>query len=146
MPIPANMQQSTTKTPWLPGLALAAMLLGLAGCGLGDPKGYSDVTASQLHAQMQQGDASGSPLMIVDVRTPQEYRSGHIRGALLLPVNMLEEHLSEVPRNRAVYVYCQAGARSARAASLLVRHGYTRINNLQGGIAAWQRAGYKVVK
>jgi phage shock protein E len=139
------MQKTMQKKRWLPGLALAALLSTMAGCGAaGTAQDYSNVTVAELHTRMLQTGAS--PFLLVDVRTPAEYGAGHIRGALLLPVDTLAGRLAEIPKDRPVYVYCQAGARSSRAASLLTKHGYTQINNVQGGIAAWQQAGFEVVR
>ena len=77
--------------------------------------------------------------VLLDMRTPQEYRSGHIPGSRNLPLPQLDEEIPfEVPEdNTAVYVYCQSGARSRQAAALLRHMGYTNIHNL-GGIAAFR--------
>lgn len=82
---------------------------------------------------------------IIDVRAADEFASGHIEGALHLPLGRLEEHLDEIPRDRPLVVQCQAGARSAIAASLLAAHGMEKVRNLVGGIAAWRDAGLPVV-
>lgn len=144
---PLTMHKAAQKKQWLQGLALATLLSMITGCGAaGTAQDYNNVTVTELHARMLQTGASQVSFLLVDVRTPAEYEAGHIRGALLLPVDSLAEHLAEIPKDRPVYVYCQAGARSSRAALLLTKYGYTRINNLQGGIAAWQQAGFEVIK
>ena len=82
--------------------------------------------------------------MLLDVRTPEEYAEGHIKGAVLIPVQQLQQRISEVPKDKQVYVYCRSGVRSVRAAKMLVNAGFTRIENVQGGFMAWKEAGYPV--
>jgi len=79
-----------------------------------------------------------SEIILLDVRTPSEYESGHIEGAVLLPLDNITEEASEViPDNEKIYyVYCRSGNRSATAAQLLVDMGYKNIYDL-GGIIDW---------
>jgi len=76
--------------------------------------------------------------VLVDVRTPQEYREGHIPGSQNVPLQQLDS-MDEVADNpdTALYVYCHSGARSRQAAAMLQRMGYTNVHNI-GGIAAYQ--------
>ena len=75
---------------------------------------------------------------LVDVRSPGEFSSGHINGAMNIPIDRLAERPGQL-KNKAkpVVVYCASGARSARAKSLLEREGYTSVNNL-GPMRRWQ--------
>lgn len=57
--------------------------------------------------------------VLLDVRTPEEFRAGHIAGAINIPVDALAARTSELPRDRPVVVYCRSGKRSARAAAML---------------------------
>lgn len=79
-----------------------------------------------------------SEIIVLDVRTPSEYESGHIEGAVLLPLDKLTEKASEVipDYEKIYYVYCRSGNRSATAAQLLVDLGYKNIYDL-GGISDW---------
>ena len=121
--------------------------MGMA-CGVGEQTadGYENAPIAHAHQHWQQGEDSPIPFMMLDVRTPEEYKQGHIQGAKLIPVQALAEHLAEVPKNKRVYVYCHSGKRSARASKLLAKHGFTNIENVMGGIEAWKQAGYPVVK
>ena len=76
--------------------------------------------------------------VLVDVRTPREYRDGHIPGSKNVPLQSLET-IEGVAENRdtPVFVYCQSGARSRQAAMLLGGMGYRNVKNI-GGIAAWK--------
>ncbi len=128
-------------------LAVALPILA-AACGMGEqtPEGYENASVQHVYQHWKQGDASPIPFVVLDVRTVEEYRQGHIQGATLIPVQILESRLASVPKDRQVYVYCHSGVRSARAAALLARHGFTRVENMSGGIEAWKQAGYPVVK
>jgi len=86
---------------------------------------------------------SGAAHLLLDVRTPEEFASGHIAGAVNIPLDTLESRMSEVPKDQPVVVYCRSGNRSAQAADLLEEAGYSNIRDL-GGITAWTAAGYAV--
>lgn len=70
--------------------------------------------------------------MIVDVRTPEEFRSGAYPGAKNIPVQELSGRLSEIPKDKSVVVYCRSGSRSAKATQILKQAGYDVANG--GGI------------
>ena len=80
-------------------------------------------------------NAAGAVLL--DVRTTQEYRDGHIPGSQNVPLQQLD-NVEEVDENKetALYVYCHSGMRSRQAVSLLQAMGYTNVHNI-GGIAAY---------
>lgn len=76
--------------------------------------------------------------VLVDVRTPQEYRAGHIPGSRNVPLQDIGGAAARLgPRDTPLFLYCLSGARSAQAAGALRRMGYTNITNI-GGIAAWK--------
>ena len=78
-----------------------------------------------------------SGAVLLDVRTPEEYRSGHIPGSKNISLQTIDR-VGSVAENKdtALYVYCQSGARSRQAAGVLKQMGYTNVNNI-GGIAAY---------
>jgi rhodanese-related sulfurtransferase len=74
---------------------------------------------------------------LIDVRTPEEYRQGHIPGSRNVPVDRIDEIVKAVPdRDAKLFVYCLSGSRSAYACDFLVRMGYVNVTNI-GGIAQW---------
>lgn len=81
--------------------------------------------------------------LLIDVRTPEEFASGFIAGAVNIPVEELSQRLSEVPQDEAVVVYCHSGNRSHQAAQILEGAGYSQVYDL-GGISQWQAAGMPV--
>jgi len=78
------------------------------------------------------------------VRSANEWAGGHIPGAQHVPLGHLADRCHTIPAAETVVVQCQAGARSAIAASLLERLGFSNVTNLTGGFAAWTAAGLPV--
>ena len=76
--------------------------------------------------------------VLLDVRTPQEYREGHIPGSKNVPLQTIDNVTSIVEnKDTALFVYCYSGARSRQATAMLQQMGYTNVQNI-GGIAAYQ--------
>jgi rhodanese-related sulfurtransferase len=82
--------------------------------------------------------------LILDVRTEEEYVTGYLEGAILLPVQELEDRLDELPADKPIIVYCRSGSRSRRAAEILVANGFTMVYDM-GGISDWIAEGYPVI-
>jgi rhodanese-related sulfurtransferase len=97
----------------------------------------------------QCGDASSDRryLMILDVRTAQEYRFGHLSGSVNLDFRSASfaDELARLDRSKPYLVYCRTGVRSGRATALMKSLGFREIYDLAGGIAGWQREGYEIV-
>lgn len=75
--------------------------------------------------------------VVVDVRTPEEYRAGHIPGSVNVPLDRLEGVRTVADKTTPLYVYCRSGARSASAAGVLRRSGYEKVTDM-GGILSWK--------
>lgn len=90
-----------------------------------------DVTAADAHRLVEHG------ALLLDVRTPEEFRAGHIEGAINIPVQVLEQRMAELgAHERDIVVYCRSGNRSGRAKQMLHAAGYTSIHDL-GPMSAW---------
>lgn len=74
----------------------------------------------------------------VDVRTPAEYKGNHVKEFTNIPLNDLGKRIGELDKDKETYVICQSGMRSARAASMLKKQGFTNIYNVKGGMSTWQ--------
>lgn len=82
---------------------------------------------------------------LLDVRTPQEFvQDGRIAQSTLIPLQELEQRLSELPTDKPVVCICRSGNRSAAACDLLRSRGFEAIN-VAGGMRAWAAAGYPMV-
>lgn len=101
--------------------------------------GYIDITAEDAKERLD----SGEEIILLDVRTPEEYETSHIENSILIPVDELKEEAPEVLKNKdiPIFVYCRSGNRSVTASNILVELGYTNVYNL-GGINDWP---YEVV-
>ncbi len=86
---------------------------------------------------------SNTPYLLVDVRTADEFATGHIHGAVNIPLDTLETQLNGIPQTQPVVLYCHSGNRSGKAAQLLSNAGYKQIYDL-GGINAWTEQGYPI--
>ena len=91
-------------------------------------------------ADLAQELSSDRPPLVLDVRTPREWREKHLADSTNIPLNRLRESLAQVPRDRPVVVHCASGYRSSIAASLLKLEGVVMVTDLVGGISAWQAA------
>ena len=80
---------------------------------------------------------------MLDVRTPQEWESGHVPGAKYVFLPELEKKLGKLKKDKPVAVYCDSGYRASIAASLLQRNGFTQVRNVPGSWKAWKAAGLK---
>jgi rhodanese-related sulfurtransferase len=133
----------------------AAMRLGRIGFdqvvgylqgGLHSVQSRPDLTISterlsaQVAAERLAAAAPGHEPVIVDVRTAGERQQKRIPGSVGIPLNHLVERLQELPADRQILVHCAGGYRSSIAASLLQRHGFKRVGEIAGGIAAWDAA------
>lgn len=88
------------------------------------------------------GDAR---VFVLDVRQPAEWRHGRIRGSHNVPLLQLKSLLATLPRDKTIVTVCASGHRSAYAARTLQRAGW-EVENLEGGMHAWTRAGLSVEK
>lgn len=84
-------------------------------------------------------------VLLIDVRTPAEYRAGHIAGAVNRPLNDLGRHMAEIPPEREVVLYCSTGFRSAMGVMALQLEGSHRVHGFPPGIKGWKEAGEPVV-
>ena len=99
------------------------------------PATRSDVSARELADALARGD----DVLIVDVREPFELAIARFPGALHVPLGTLPARAQELPATRTLVLACHKGTRSQRALELLRERGFTRLQNLTGGIDAWSR-------
>lgn len=134
---------------------LALVVLGLIGglnaCSARQPTVLAPkpaavttkIKAKITPAEYQARFGAHADHILIDVRTPEEFASGHIPGAVNISVDELAQRLNEIPQDKPVVLYCRSGNRSNQAAQILERAGYTQIYDL-GGIITWVQQGYPV--
>ena len=85
---------------------------------------------------------------IVDVRTPAEYSSGHIEGAINIDFfsDDFLEQIGQLDKSETLFVYCKSGNRSSKAAQKILGLGFKEVVDLQGGIKNWSESNQKIVK
>jgi len=80
----------------------------------------------------------------VDVRSEDEFKSGHVPGATCVPLDRIEGGTAELPKDKLVILSCQSGKRSARAHAILSAKGYNNLVEMEGGFSAWAASGMPV--
>jgi rhodanese-related sulfurtransferase len=88
---------------------------------------------------------SGS-VRVLDVREDHEYRSGHVPGAVHVPLKRLPDRLSKLKKDKPYAVICQSGSRSQRATGILLDGGFEGTVSVRGGTGAWSRSGRPIVR
>lgn len=117
--------------------------IALTGCNISNNidnnTEYKKINAEEAKAMIDRED-----VIILDVRTQEEYDSGHIENAVLLPVTEIADKAEEIlpDKDAKILIYCRSGNRSATASKDLIRMGYTNVYDF-GGINSWP---YGIVK
>jgi len=106
-----------------------------------------DEQVNQLHSSALHSVLKNDRVTLIDVRTRSEYANGHIEDAGQLNYYALDfrKKLLLLPRDKPVYLYCNTGYRSQRAAEILVKNGYENVYNLERGIMEWELLDLAVV-
>ncbi len=124
-------------------LLLVALTSGLALLWPVIAKGGGGLTPTEAVLWMNREKA-----MVIDVCEPGEFAAGHVTGARNVPLAQLETQLPQVVKNKStpIILACQSGMRSGRAVALARKLGYEKVQNLTGGLRAWQDAQMPVEK
>jgi NADPH-dependent 2,4-dienoyl-CoA reductase/sulfur reductase-like enzyme/peroxiredoxin family protein/rhodanese-related sulfurtransferase/TusA-related sulfurtransferase len=85
-------------------------------------------------------DADLSKVTLVDVRTPDEFALGALKGAVNIPLDDMRERMREIPKDKPVYLYCGVGLRGYLASNILLQNGYKEVKNLIGGLKLYKAA------
>ena len=116
---------------WRTLLATACLLVGAANA--------AETAAISQDALLKRLDAKDASLVVLDVRTPEEFAQGHVPGAINIPYTHLPARISELPSaaDKDIVVYCTVGVRAERAASRLKENGFKRLLHLDGDMNKW---------
>lgn len=137
-------REKRSHFPWLVVGSVGAVTLVIVGILIitrmkSSDQPASDVTAAEAFQKYQQGT------FILDVRTQEEWNQFHIPNSTNIPLDQLQNRLSELPRDKDIVVVCKTGHRSQDGKTILQQAGFTRITCLSGGLQAWNAAGYQIV-
>lgn len=92
-------------------------------------------------------DQSSEPLVLLDVRTVEEFESGHIRNSINIPHEILLSNIDLVSEynDEQLVVYCRSGKRASLVIEVLKKHGFTNVVDIEGDILAWSQSNYPLV-
>jgi rhodanese-related sulfurtransferase len=121
----------------------AACLVFVASVALAGDPDVRPISQDAFLAMPKQG--ADAPF-VLDVRSADEYVSGHVPGATNIPHDEVAARLAEVPKDRPVVLYCRSGRRSGLAAEVLAGQGYRQLRLLEGDMPAWIEKGRPVEK
>lgn len=124
------------------------IVLLLAACGGGEAETAVSVDINALPDTVDVSTIAAikdqEGVWVLDVREQSEYDEGHIPGVTLIPMGEVPNRLSEIPTDQQVIVTCRSGNRSGQITEYLREQGFTNVHNMEGGILAWQAAGFEV--
>jgi rhodanese-related sulfurtransferase len=130
-------------------LAVIAVFLALSACGgtAVEPLTYKNVSPTEA-ATLIENNAGNMDFVILDVRTPGEYVTGHIENSFNIDFEAaaFRDDVKALDTDKTYLVYCRSGRRSAEASAAMIELGFTDVTNMTGGISEWQAAGLPVVK
>ena len=115
------------------------------GCtSMGKNQTGTETVYKKISAQEAKAIIESENVIILDVRTQEEYNEGHIENSVLLPVNDISAKAEEIltDKDAKILVYCRSGNRSATASKQLIKMGYTNVYDF-GGINSWP---YEIIK
>lgn len=124
------------------GIIIVCLSL-LGACQAKENASLVDLGAKEFSEKLK---AEKDSALLVDVRTPEEFASGHLAGALSIDFNGpgFAESVAKLPKDKHVYLYCRSGRRSKAAMPIFLKAGYKSVFNLTPGILGWESAGLPV--
>ncbi|MBL7994930.1 rhodanese-like domain-containing protein [bacterium] len=118
------------------------LIFSSLGCAQ-QPPGYSTISAGEF-AEMLPKDSG----IVLDVRTPGEYKNGHVAQSVLIDIMQadFEDKIKKLDKEKSYYIYCRSGNRSSKASSMMIKLGFKRVFNVKDGIDNILRSGVPVSK
>lgn len=117
-------------------IAVFIVFLGLFSLAQAQEKPVATLLGPQEYSQLLHDDQ----VQLIDVRTPEEFKEGHVDGAVNIDFlsEDFSEKMSELDKDKPVLIYCRSGNRSGKAAVILKADGFKDITDLKGGYMAWE--------
>jgi len=130
-------------------LISAVLIAVVASCGL---QSTTDIPINNVDVNTARDLVTQNKTVIVlDVRTPEEYAIGHIEGALNINIAEADfsKRVSKLDRDKTYIIHCSANVkngRSAKSLEIMSSFGFDKLLNMEGGIIAWEQSGYPLVR
>ncbi|MEY4322811.1 MAG: hypothetical protein RL410_592 [Actinomycetota bacterium] len=102
------------------------------------------MTVAELKARIDAGEIDNGTLTVLDVREIREFHTGHVPGAINIPMALIPLRVHELRRSSEIAVICEAGGRSSQSAAWLEQNGYSAAS-VTGGTGYWRSSGYDIV-
>jgi phage shock protein E len=121
---------------------LLALSFGFAACNRSSNAAVRDVSEKDVLGMSEKGEGP----VLVDVRSATEYASGHVPGAINIPVSEVADRLTDLTphKGQGVVLYCEQGGRALRAATVLLSAGFPDVRHLKGDMSGWRAAGLPI--
>lgn len=120
----------------------------IVGLTLFNCKQSSAQQSTLLEPQEFKEFLTNNDVLLVDVRTPQEFKSGHIENAA--NINFLssdfEQNVQKLDTTKTLVIYCRSGNRSGKSTSVFLNAGFNEVRDLKGGVLNWQKSGLELEK
>lgn len=126
---------------WATISALIASVFALSGCDE-TQEATRKIIVSPREVYERRADEK---VVIIDVRTPAEFRQERIREAINKPLDDIEKWVQELPKDKTIYFVCRSGNRSGIAQRMAAQRGYENTFNMVGGMIAWRREGVPTI-
>lgn len=105
----------------------------------------SRATIEDVDIQATAAALDQSGIQVIDCRSEREWRSGHLKGSMLMPLDSIGSRMNELDKELPVIVVCRSGHRSSIAARQLAEAGFIDVKSMKGGLNAWSRSGNPLV-
>lgn len=112
---------------------LILLIVGLIVWKMAPAKGVQTISTQSLEEVL-----ADQSKQFIDVRTPGEYKGRHIKEFTNIPLNELKSRVTGLDSSKETFVICQSGMRSAQAAKILKKAGFSNVVNVSGGMSAWR--------
>jgi rhodanese-related sulfurtransferase len=135
---------------WFILLLLSFVLVACGGSeaetAVSEPVAAIDVSAlpEQISVEIVHQVKDQDDVFVIDVREQDEYDQWHIPGVTLIPMSTFQQNMDQLPVDKEIIVTCNSGNRSGQVTDFLLQNGYTNVHNMEGGIVAWDKAGFEV--
>ena len=125
-------------------ITIISIIIISCGQAQSQKEGFFNISASDLKKEIE----TNKNLIIIDVRTPEEVAMGTIPNSSIINFydEDFEKKIALIQKDKTIAVYCKAGGRSSQAATILLKNGFSKVLNLEGGITAWEQMGYSITK